>query len=211
VSRTIVRNNGYVPRISDERRAERRAEILRCARDLFTVRGFHVTSMDDIIEAVGMSPGGVYRYFVSKDEIVASIAREVIGGLVATIDAASEESPRPGVADVVRRLIVKVNAMADNEGRLALVVWGEAQSSEAVAQFAAQEVCLVRDRIVEYLRLTRGAALGTNEEDVDMASVVVSLLTGFLVQRRIIGPLDVDRYASTAARLLVDPARTPLK
>jgi hypothetical protein len=135
----------------------------------------------------------------------------VIGGLVATIDAACEESPRPEVADLVRRLIVKVNAMADNEGRLALVVWGEAQSSEAVAQFAAQEVSLVRDRIVEYLRLTRGAAPGTSEEDVEMASVVVSLLTGFLVQRRIIGPLDVDRYASTATRLLVDPARIPLK
>jgi hypothetical protein len=146
-----------------------------------------------------------------EDEIVASIAREVIGGLVATIDAACEESPRPEVADLVRRLIVKVNAMADNEGRLALVVWGEAQSSEAVAQFAAQEVSLVRDRIVEYLRLTRGAAPGTSEEDVEMASVVVSLLTGFLVQRRIIGPLDVDRYASTATRLLVDPARIPLK
>ena len=42
----------------------------------FTRKGFHQTTMDDICEGAGLSPGAVYRYFASKDEIIQTTVRE---------------------------------------------------------------------------------------------------------------------------------------
>jgi AcrR family transcriptional regulator len=51
----------------------RRAEILAAAAALFAQRGFHGVSIDDIGSAVGMSGPGIYRYFPSKDAVLADM------------------------------------------------------------------------------------------------------------------------------------------
>lgn len=53
---------------------DRRDEILSAAQRLFARMGFHQTSMQQICAAAGMSPGNVYRYFPSKEAIIAGIA-----------------------------------------------------------------------------------------------------------------------------------------
>lgn len=54
------------------RDAQKRA-ILEAAGRLFGERGFHQTGIAAICEAVGMSPGGLYRYFPSKSDIIKDI------------------------------------------------------------------------------------------------------------------------------------------
>jgi len=54
-----------------------RQRILEAATGCFATSGFHSTSMQQICAAAQMSPGGVYRYFASKDEIIAAIAEIV--------------------------------------------------------------------------------------------------------------------------------------
>lgn len=49
---------------------ERREAILRAACEVFVRDGFHAASMKDICAVAGMSPGSVYRYFRSKDDLV---------------------------------------------------------------------------------------------------------------------------------------------
>src|SRR3954451_13775431 len=53
---------------------ERRARILDAAERCFVRGGFHRTTMQDVAAEVGMSPGNLYRYFPSKDSIVAGLA-----------------------------------------------------------------------------------------------------------------------------------------
>ncbi len=55
---------------------ERRAHILDAARTCFSRAGFHRTSMQEICAEAKMSPGGIYRYFASKDAIIEAIAQE---------------------------------------------------------------------------------------------------------------------------------------
>lgn len=52
----------------------RREQILEAAAVCFVRHGFHQTSMQEICAAAQMSPGAVYRYFVSKDAIIEAIA-----------------------------------------------------------------------------------------------------------------------------------------
>lgn len=54
----------------------RRREILDAAQACFERRGFHATSMGEICTQAGMSPGGLYRYFPSKESIIAAMAED---------------------------------------------------------------------------------------------------------------------------------------
>src|ERR1700761_8606009 len=53
---------------------DRRDEILAAAARCFVRAGFHGASMQDICTEAGMSPGNLYRYFPSKEALVAGIA-----------------------------------------------------------------------------------------------------------------------------------------
>lgn len=55
--------------------ADRRNEILDAARRCFVRSGFHAASMQEICAEAGMSPGNLYRYFESKEALIAGIAR----------------------------------------------------------------------------------------------------------------------------------------
>jgi TetR/AcrR family transcriptional regulator, repressor for uid operon len=54
----------------------RRREILDAAQTCFERRGFHATSMGEICAQANMSPGGLYRYFPSKESIIAAMAED---------------------------------------------------------------------------------------------------------------------------------------
>ncbi len=60
-------------RPSAQLQIDRRAEILDAAARAFSRAGFHGASMADICAEAGMSPGNLYRYFRSKEEIIAAI------------------------------------------------------------------------------------------------------------------------------------------
>lgn len=48
-------------------------KILTCALDLFASRGYAGTSMNDIIQKVGISKGSVYWHFKSKEDIFVQV------------------------------------------------------------------------------------------------------------------------------------------
>src|SRR5262249_15087544 len=56
-----------------QRAADRRSEILDAAQRCFARNGFHQASMQDICTEAGMSAGNLYRYFPSKEAIIAGI------------------------------------------------------------------------------------------------------------------------------------------
>lgn len=65
------RRAGYSPTDAPvgRRGQHTRRRILRHARRLFALRGFHGTSIDAIASAAGSSRASVYQYFESKDDI----------------------------------------------------------------------------------------------------------------------------------------------
>src|SRR6266849_606121 len=58
-------------------RDTRRKEIITAARDLFSRKGFHGTSIPDIAHAAGISTGLIYYIFPSKEDILLACCQEV--------------------------------------------------------------------------------------------------------------------------------------
>jgi AcrR family transcriptional regulator len=192
-----------MPRITEQQRQARRHQILDAARGLFTLNGFHATSMDDIIAAAGMSSGGVYRYFPGKDAIITAIAEDVVGDLTATVSELLDKGPVPPLADALRRLVVKIDSIADESGRLVMLVWGEAQRDPAIALLAAAEGSTLRSAVLELVRRADSAGQIPQHADLEaVGQVVSSLLQGYLLQRRLIGDISPERYADAIDALL---------
>ncbi len=64
------------PKISEESKIQKKSYIIDNAMKLFSQKGFVETSMEDIVKATGMSKGGIYNYFKSKEEIFLAIAED---------------------------------------------------------------------------------------------------------------------------------------
>jgi AcrR family transcriptional regulator len=52
----------------------RRGELLDCAQALFFERGYERTTVNDIIDRAGVSKGGFYHHFSSKEEMLEALA-----------------------------------------------------------------------------------------------------------------------------------------
>ena len=63
------------PKVPEEHLEARREQILGAAIACFAEKGFHKTSMKDICNKAQLSPGAVYNYFESKDDIVEAVCK----------------------------------------------------------------------------------------------------------------------------------------
>lgn len=54
--------------------AVRRAELIDCAQALFLRKGYEKTTINDLIEATGLSKGAFYHHFRAKEDLLEAIA-----------------------------------------------------------------------------------------------------------------------------------------
>ncbi|NJM34184.1 MAG: TetR/AcrR family transcriptional regulator [Rhodomicrobium sp.] len=62
-----------MPKLDEQAQRARREHILDAAERCFAREGFHRTSMQDICREAGISPGALYIYFTSKEDLIAGI------------------------------------------------------------------------------------------------------------------------------------------
>ena len=73
--------------LSDQMRAHSQAQILAAARQLFATQGYFNCRVSEIAREASMSPGNVYWYFSSKEEVLKAVrdtygvGRKALGGV----------------------------------------------------------------------------------------------------------------------------------
>jgi len=63
-----------MPKLKPATQRARREHILDAAEMCFARTGFHRTTMQDICKEAGISPGALYVYFSSKEDLIAGLA-----------------------------------------------------------------------------------------------------------------------------------------
>ncbi|MQR95191.1 TetR/AcrR family transcriptional regulator [Fictibacillus phosphorivorans] len=61
------------PKVTEEHKEQRRRSILDAAKEIFAKKGYEAFVMQDVINAVDLSRGGVYSYFSSKEDLFESL------------------------------------------------------------------------------------------------------------------------------------------
>ncbi|WP_456322928.1 TetR/AcrR family transcriptional regulator [Hydrogenimonas sp.] len=64
-------------KIKTEKKRQRRVEILLAALELFSQRGYYVTTMPEIAKKIQMSVGNLYNYFSSKEDLAQAIIQYI--------------------------------------------------------------------------------------------------------------------------------------
>src|SRR5450759_106315 len=62
-----------MPKLKPAELEARRTEIIDAARLCFLRSGFHRTTTDEICHEANITPGGLYHYFRSKEELIAAV------------------------------------------------------------------------------------------------------------------------------------------
>ena len=81
-------------RVSKEQMAVHRRHILDSAAKLFREQGFDAVTVADVMKAAGLTHGGFYRHFASKDALIAAAIGEAQAQAAAHPDFPAEDLPR---------------------------------------------------------------------------------------------------------------------
>jgi TetR/AcrR family transcriptional regulator, repressor for uid operon len=182
------------------RDGDRRAHILAAAERAFLREGFHATSMQNVAAEARMSPGNLYRYFPSKEAIVAGLCARDQEEIAATFDMlAAGTDPMGGIEQALRQHLV-------NEPRerfqMVVEIWAEATRKPEIAAMCQGIDAHVRSGLGQVFEsaIRRGVAVA----DIDINFVVRTTLTVVigLFKRRAHEP-EFDGEAELALALAV--------
>ncbi len=83
-----------MPRMSEADKKRSYHRIVEAASRLFRERGIELTSVSDVMSAAGMTHGGFYRHFDSKDALVARAFQHAMDHAVSRVEAAQTPQSR---------------------------------------------------------------------------------------------------------------------
>jgi AcrR family transcriptional regulator len=195
-----------VARVDEAHKQRQRQKILAAARTCFAHNGFHRTSMDDLLTEAGMSAGAFYRYYRGKDAVIAAIASEAVGRIASAVAGLGQEQFPPSLETSLRHVFAAVDRLArDDVAGLALQVWAETERDPVLAAVAREQFGRLRDQMSSLVERATGNPASESAED--MAAALFSLLPGYLVEQRVVGGLDPDRFVDGLLTMFRTPAQ----
>jgi TetR/AcrR family transcriptional repressor of nem operon len=81
-TKRLVCNGGYIKSKGEITREK----ILQTARDLFNVKGFNATTINDLVQATGVKKGCLYFHFPSKNEIAEEVFSQASNEFMVFLD-----------------------------------------------------------------------------------------------------------------------------
>ena len=200
-----------MPKISDEHRAARQAQILDAAWRCFYRQGVQATTMEQIIAESGLSASAMYRYFAGKDDIIVAAVSNSLSRLARMLQPILDSPQRCSVQALLLQVTSTIQAFSARAGfnlaTIALHGWSEAQRNERLRTLMRDFYVAFRDRLAE--RVQRWQAEGEVDaaaDAADVAQTLLSLLLGFVVQSAIVHDADPAAHAR-GMQALHGPAR----
>ncbi len=180
-------------------KAETRARIVAAASTLFRQHGIDAVGVDAIMQAAGLTHGGFYGHFPSKEALVAEVSAASLARAAARWERiSSEEPPDAALAEIVGSYLDPAHVAAVERGCVLTTLGSE------VARRPEQRPAITAsmDRMVEVLaRLLPGGR--------DRALAALSGMVGAVVLARLADAPELAAEILTCAKdaVLATPNR----
>lgn len=182
---------------------DRKIRILDAAERCFVRTGFHKATMQDVATDCGMSQGNLYRYFPSKDAIVAGLAerdREQFNADFARL----LDAPHPLKAFVAmghHHLVAEPRSKAI----MMMEIWAEASRNPRIATICAATDLSCAECMTTFIahwRLTEGVVgIGSPSE---VAALIIALGDGLFRLRATNADFDAGAAFSFALPVILN-------
>jgi TetR/AcrR family transcriptional repressor of nem operon len=182
-------------RNSREAAAENRERIVAVAARLFRERGIASVGVAELMEAAGMTHGGFYKHFSSKDALIDEACRYSFtrpgSGLLA---AAEASAPGEELKTIVDRYLSRRHRDNPGSGCALAALGGEVGNRESPAREALQAG---RERLVALV-----AHYLKGSDAKEHAAAFVAMMVGALINARLADGAGSDAVLRAAKREL---------
>jgi AcrR family transcriptional regulator len=114
-----------------ERRSQRRLQILSAARKVFSLKGYHASSVSDILKEAGIARGTFYLYFPSKRAIFDELLEQMFSQISRAVRRVrTEPGSEPVLEQMSRNVYGVVNVLEQNR-ELTIILLREAVGLDA--------------------------------------------------------------------------------
>jgi TetR/AcrR family transcriptional repressor of uid operon len=186
--------------------------ILDAAERVFARAGFHAATMQDVAAEAGMSPGNLYRYFASKDAIIAGMA-ERDRSLIAA-DFGERWSRGKGLAAGPARGARAAHLVEEPREKavICLQIWAEAARNPAMSQMCAAIDGTVAGGLAQAIAGAKAQGeLPADLDDARFLQAVFMMADGFLCRRATDPTFDAAMAADTLFAAMRGLARVLLR
>ncbi len=182
------------PKVSLEHKKAVKKRILHAAEDLFSSKGYHETSMDNIVEKSGMSKGAIYGHFKSKENLFLEILEKQQTSTLSQIKSSfsPKDSPMKKLEKAVEMAFSSQVEHSRETCRMNLEFFVAVPKIEALKPRLENRYATVHKFIAEIIE--EGVKKGEFRQDIDvdsLVSIIIATLDGLSLHWATLGP-DFD-------------------
>jgi AcrR family transcriptional regulator len=180
----------------------RRRQVLQAASRCFRRHGFHATSMAEISAEASMSVGHIYRYFVSKEAIIAAIVREDMDETLQHAAAFPKDTKDLRAALIERAADGVTKASDPDKAALMVEIRAEASRNPGIRKLVQE----CDETIAKELRTIIATAIGRKLSRTDLEARVEMFAVIFhgIGLRTVVNPTIDRRAQAQLVRLTID-------
>ena len=143
-------------KVTREQTAANREKILEVAATLFRERGYDGIGVADIMKRAGLTHGGFYGHFPSKDDLAAEVTSRVLGreGWLERLTGRAN----PSLTDVVRKYLTRRHRDDAGHGCLLAALGSDVMRQPRSVRHAFTEGLRLRIAVLARVRAGRSAA-----------------------------------------------------
>lgn len=180
-----------------EEKAETRQRIVRTAGRMFRGRGLAETGVAEVMAEAGLTHGGFYRHFASKEDLAVAAIEAAFAEMRGQLRAAAAAAP-PGKAleTVIDLYLTEAHRDRPDRGCVMAALGMEAPRAGGVLQEAYRRG--IADLLATYAGLIEAP---TKRQKEDRArALLAQLVGGLLVARALKDPTESKRALQTARK-----------
>jgi len=180
---------------AEHMREQRRAEILHAAEVVFGQRGYHATSVADVIEAAGISRGTFYLYFTSKEALFLDLIDLFVSRAIAVVTTVDPKQPN-ALQQIYENLRRVVDVVFDNRHLAVLVIREQVGRDEALDEKLNRFYGFLHEMVEG--ALSKGARNGLNRQvnEPIVATAIIGAVKQVFYRHLVVDRVEnVDREA----------------
>ena len=180
-------------------REMRRQQIMVAAKRVFTQRGYEKSTMEDIAREAELSPGTIYLYFKSKDELYASLCLRVLRFINVKVDHVVSDETMAYEAKQ-QALLAAIQEVYDYDP-LILNNMFHLQSSDTLKSLSSELINEINDLSRSALQAIAGMFklgiennLVVDRHPMALADILWALFSGIVLWEESKKMINIERY-----------------
>lgn len=175
-------------RHSREKAASTRSRIIEAAADAFRRDGIQATGIIGLMDEAGLSHGGFYKHFESKDQLVAEACEHMFRSVVERLSAmVAAVPPRRRLARFIELYLSPEHRDNPSQGCAFAALGSELSHASAMARIAADRgVTGMTEVIAGFIPDLQGAAATAR------AQVIAATMVGAITLARAVADLELS-------------------